>query len=440
MNSKAFFEIAKSEGIEQSQISIVKLRRFGFSIFHTEIDSYTISETQSVSAIGVYNGKLGSCRAESDTKEAFRFLAKGIKETSAVIEKEEEASIFEGSPKYHKKNVYDPSVLSVSAEDKIALAKRLEAKLLAADERISEVADVRYQEIDISKEFSNSFGLRLKEKGCYFFLFAEIVAKNGDETKTSYGVEIGSDLAKFDEDLFVKKVVERATDKFSGEPCESGKYPTVLDRTVFADLLAFFLEACSAEEIQRHSSFLVDKLGERVASSKLTVYEKPLEKNIFFTYFDDEGVATQNKTVLKHGVLQTYFHNRETAKKAGVEPTGNGAWTGSRFDVSFANVVVKPGKKSFDDMILPIKDGVYITELAGLGTGMNIRSGDFSCQAEGFRIRDGKVAEPLNLITLSGNLLKMFRSIKEVDDRNKLMSSSINCPDVYVSSMNIGGK
>ncbi|MCR5491688.1 MAG: TldD/PmbA family protein, partial [Bacilli bacterium] len=103
-------------------------------------------------------------------------------------------------------------------------------------------------------------------------------------------------------------------------------------------------------------------------------------------------------------------------------------------------VFIKPGKQSFDEMISGIKEGVFITEIAGLGTGMNTNSGDFSCQAEGYMIRDGKVAEPLNLITLSGNLLKMLNDIKAFDNNVHLNEGGMSIADLYIKSMPIGGK
>jgi PmbA protein len=91
-------------------------------------------------------------------------------------------------------------------------------------------------------------------------------------------------------------------------------------------------------------------------------------------------------------------------------------------------------------MIAPIEKGVYITEIAGLGTGMNSTSGDFSCQAEGYMIENGKITKPLNLITMSGNLFKMFNNIKEFDNNCKMNDSGTAIGDVYIKSLNIGGK
>jgi PmbA protein len=175
---------------------------------------------------------------------------------------------------------------------------------------------------------------------------------------------------------------------------------------MFSQIWSTTFSSTSSDEVQRQSSFLIGKLNTKIASSKVNIAEKPLTKNVFFSYFDDEGVATMNKDIVKGGVLKTYLYNRETAKKDGVASTGNGQWEGDKIGIGYGNIFVKGSKNPFEEMIAPIKEGVFITEIAGLGTGMNAQSGDFSCQAQGFMIRDGKLAEPLNLITLSGNLLQ----------------------------------
>jgi PmbA protein len=185
---------------------------------------------------------------------------------------------------------------------------------------------------------------------------------------------------------------------------------------------------------------LIGKLHQKVASSKLTISEKPLTKNVFFSYFDDEGVATYNKDIIKKGILTSYFYNRETAKKDGVTSTGNGQWAGDKIGVGYGNIFVKGSKKSFDELIAPITKGVYITDIAGLGTGINPQSGDFSCQAQGFLVENGKLTKPLNLITIGGNLNKMLNDIGGFDSNIKMTLSSISCSDVLIKKMAIGGK
>ena len=95
-------------------------------------------------------------------------------------------------------------------------------------------------------------------------------------------------------------------------------------------------------------------------------------RDSFYRYFDDEGVAKTNKPIIKNGILQTFFHNLSTATKMGVEPTGHGRNTGGRISVGISNITLKPGRNDFDTLIKDIKEGVFITELMGLHSGLNL--------------------------------------------------------------------
>jgi PmbA protein len=185
---------------------------------------------------------------------------------------------------------------------------------------------------------------------------------------------------------------------------------------------------------------MIGKLNQPVASKKVTILETPLNKTPFFTYFDDEGVATYNKTVVKKGVLETYFYNLTTAKKDGVTTTGNGYRGGGKVGVAFSNIVLKAGKKTLEQLFEVVEDGVYITELMGVHAGLNPQSGDFSLQANGFMIENGKRTTPLTLITVAGNLVELFMNIKEVGSDNKLLLSSYNVPSVIVKKLAVSGK
>ncbi len=440
MKFDQFFELAKQRGISESQIQVTRSKSLAMSLFHHEMDNYNINEGQSIVACGVVNGKFGSCRTEELDGNTFEFLIKGIIESAAVSEKTETSELFSGSEKYHKKNVYNAELSLIPVEKKIALIHQIEDDLFAFDKKVNEVESVSYEEKEALSEFYNSRGLKLKQKSNYYVIVAVVDGKVGDEVKVSYDVSLGNDLNSFDAKAFVKGIGDKLLAKFGGVQCVSGQYPTVLQNDVFSDLINYFVSSTSSDEVQRQSSCLIGKLNTKIASSKVNIAEKPLTKNVFFSYFDDEGVATTNKDIVKGGVLKTYLYNRETAKKDGVTSTGNGQWEGDKIGIGFGNIFVKGSKKSFAEMVAPIKEGVFITEIQGLGTGMNPQSGDFSCQAQGFMIRDGKLAEPLNLITLSGNLLQMLQDVKGFDNTMKLNTNSIECADAFIKKMAIGGK
>jgi PmbA protein len=440
MNIQKFFQLAKEKGISECQLQIGKSEKLSMSLFHHEMDNYKISDSQSVIACGIVNGKFGSCRSEKFDKDVFAFLIDGILQSASVNEKDNKAELFAGSEKYHKKNVFSPALAATPIEKKIATLHQIEDGLFAYDKRISEVEEVGYEESESVSEFYNSFGLKLKQKTNYFVIYAGAVSKLGEEVKTGFDIAIGQDPSTFDSAKFVKSVAEKALKKLGGAPCASNKYPVVLQNDIFAALVNYFISSASSDEVQRQSSFLIGKLHTKIASSRVTISEKPLTKNVFFSFFDDEGVATINKDIVKKGVLETYLYNRETAAKDKTQSTGNGQWEGDKIGIGYSNIFVKGTKKSFDEMISPIKEGVFVTDIAGLGTGMNPQSGDFSCQAQGFMIREGKLAEPLNLITLSGNLLKMLSEVKDLDNVSELLSSGMTVPDAYIKEMSIGGK
>lgn len=440
MNPNKFFEAAKKAGISASQLHISGSSSTSISLFHHEIDSYSIENDQTMVASGIYDGKFGSCSTEKFDNSAIDFLVAGIIQSASNSEKSDSEGIFEGSPKYFKKNCFSKELSDTPIEKKISLIKDIEDKLFAYGDPISDVQTVTYAESSSFSEFYNSFGLKLKNKKNHFVLYAGVVATKGEEVKTNFDYDFGTDISKFDADAFSKKLCEGAIAKFGGTQCDAGKYPTLLRKNVFADLLGYFLDANSADEVQRNSSFLIGKEGAKVASSKVNIEEIPLLKGPMFTYFDGEGVAKINRKIVDKGVLTTHFYNRETAKKAGKETTGNARLAGGKMGVGCSTVTVKPSKKSQAELIADVKEGVYITEVAGLGTGMNANSGDFSCQAEGFMIRDGKLAEPLDLITLSGNVLKMLNDVKGFDNEYRMMLGGVGCADALIKGMNIGGK
>ena len=441
LNEKKFYELAASKGLEASAITTNRSYSLSCGVFHGEVNSITTSDSFSLIAKGIYNGKMGSIRVEVVDKNTPEYLVNSIIDTARVVEKDEPAIIFKGSEKYHKKNLYNPNALSGNLADKINVLLEIERKLKAYDERITEVATVEYQEGAEESSLSNSYGLKLKQKSANYVYVAEVVATKGDENKTGFKFFVSSDPTAFDVDKFVKEVAEDALAKLGSVQCKSKKYPVVLNANTASSLLGAYLASIDAEEVQKHSSLFEGKLNQPVASKKVTVIENPLQPNLNFRYYDDEGVATYKKTLINKGVLETYIYTLETAAKAGVAPTGNGYGSGSKASASLCNAVLKAGKKDENEMMSKVKLGVYITDLEGLHAGLNAQSGNFSLQAQGFMIRDGKLAEPLSLITVAGNLFELFMDVKEVSNTYvQNHPRDINAPSLLVKKLAITGK
>ena len=441
LNEKKFFELAKTNGFESADVTVSEASSLSVSIYHGDIDSFTNNSSFELVARGIYKGKMGSISVDFVDKNSPEFLVQNIKRAASIIENNDPVFIFKGSEKYHKKNVSKNTDFSENIQEKVGILKEIEKKLFAYDKRINEVIGVSYDASSHVYKKTNSYGLKLSQKMTTYSYVAQISVKEGEEIRTGFNVFASFDENEFNIDDFVKKTAQDALEKLGSVQCPSKKYPVVLNPECVATLLGFLINSLDAEEVQKHTSLLEGKLNQEVLSKKLTVIENPLEKNIFFRYFDDEGVATKKKFLIKKGVVSTYLYTLQTAAKDGVQPTGNGYGSGTKAKADVGYVLVKGGKKSEEEMMANVKEGVYITELQGLHSGLNPHSGNFSLQCSGFMIRNGKKAEPLALITVADNLLNVFKNIKCVANNNKLVIfNQTSCPSILFGKMSISGK
>ena len=440
MRYDAYFLEGKKANLSDLELYAYSTSSLSFSLFHGELDNYTVTNSYSLQARGIYKGKFGYFKTEKNDATTPKFVIDQIKQNALINEAKETAEIFKGSQKYSRKKVFNSSFSLVPTEHKIALAKEMETALRNADKRIIEV-EISYNETIEETQLLNSYGLNLKDKSniCYYYVSAVAKAEDGD-TKTGYKIAFSNRFEDLNPNEIVEKVLENTLSQLGGKPCLSQKYKTILSSNVTSNLLSFFLNSCSAESIRKKSSLLVDKINQIVCSKKITIEERPLNKNSFFRYFDDEGVATFNKKIIDKGVLKTYLYDLKNARISNVSPTGNGYRQGNgKVGISFVNPYLKPGKKNLDTLFENINDGIYITSVQGLHAGMNPQSGNFSLQASGYLIRDGKKEKPVTLITIAGNLFEMLKNVKEVCSDSELLSNGWTCSSIYVKSLSIAG-
>ena len=147
-------------------------------------------------------------------------------------------------------------------------------------------------------------------------------------------------------------------------------------------------------------------------------------------------MATKTREVVTAGRLNTLLHNLKTAKKQGVETTGNASWGGA--GVTPSNFYLKPGDMSRDEVYAQAGDGLLIIEVNGLHAGANQISGDFSLGAKGYVIREGRVAEAVNQITVAGNFFQMLKDIEAVGSDLEMMQS-IGAPTTLIKSLKVAG-
>ena len=434
-----FFALAKEAGLQEVELYISESHSLNISMFHGEVDEYKDNNGYSILARGILNGKCGSATADVWNKDKAAWLVKEMVANAKVIENDDPIFIFKGSEKYHKVNTFNKDLESVSIDQIMKGLVDIEKECRALDKRIIEVAGTEYNQVSSKTTLINSNGLNLVQKNNFYYYVVQCVAKEGEQTKSGYDFFFDNDFSKFDAKKFAKKVVDQTVAQLGGEACASNKYKAVLHPDVVTSLIKAYVGHANAEEVQKKSSLFIGKIGQKIASKKVTIEDRPLQKNPFARWFDDEGVATYNKPIVKNGVLQTYLYNLTTAAKDGVQTTGNG-YGGGKKGVESTFLYLKPGKKSLDELFAEVGNGVFITEVSGLHAGLNPQSGNFSLQSTGFMIENGKKGKPLDLITVSGNLLEIFQDVLEVGNDTYVSPSGVSAQSLLIKKIAVSGK
>ena len=440
MKYDKFFSLAKEAGIEEAELSISESSNLSFSLFHSEVDSYESNNSMNIKARGIINGKFGTAACDTWSKEKCEYLVKEIKENALVVENDDPAIIFEGSEKYHKINTYNNDLANIPFEEKLNALLKLESLIRAKDSRIVEIEAVAYEEKHSKSTLMNSKGLKLHSNNNHFVIYGAAVASENGQVKSDYDLFFDNDFSKLDVEKLATKVVNKVTSQLGGEACESMKCKAVLAPNVVTSLLHPYINHASSDEVQKNASLFIGKVGQKIASSKVTIEDRPLEKTLFARGFDDEGVATYNKSIIKNGVLQGYLYNLKTAAKENRESTGNGFNSGAAIGIGTTFLYLKPGNKSQEELFNMVGNGVYITDVAGLHSGLNEQSGNFSLQSSGFLIKDGKKDRGLDIITISGNLLQLFSDVLEVGSDTEISPSGVSSQSILIKEISVSGK
>lgn len=230
---------------------------------------------------------------------------------------------------------------------------------------------------------------------------------------------------------------ERAVRRLSPTRMPSGKLPVVFAPRVANSMLGHFAGAINGTSVARGSSFLKDKMGEAIFAPGITVTDDPLRvRGLQSKLFDGEGVAVGKQHLVEDGVLKTWLLNAAAAKQLGLEVTGHASrGTSSPPGISTSNLYLEPGSMSPEELMADIKDGLYVTELIGMG--VNGVTGDYSRGAAGFRIRDGKLDGAVSEITIASNLKEMFRHLVPASDLE--FRYGTNSPTIRIDGMMIAG-
>lgn len=435
------FESAKKEGFESCEIYYQSGSSFTVSIYKGNIEKYQSSENGGFCFRGLYKGNMGYYFSEASDIDADKAV-KSAKENAEVITIKDKEFIYEGDKGYPKVNVYNAALEDMTAEQKIQIALNIEKYAKEYDSRIT-VNKSMVASGDSYVYICNTEGLEVSEKGNHILAYAEVMAKDGEDTREKGEIWIGTDIDKLNTREIAERACKKALSALGAKSIKGGALRVAIENETFADIMNCFVNSFIAEDVQKGFSLLKDKRGTQIASDIVTITDDPLmEGGYATTAFDSEGVASRKKTVVEKGILKTYLYNLKSANVDGVKSTGNGFKGSFRTAVSTlpTNFFIEKGDKTREDAISGIEYGVYINDVMGLHSGANSISGDFSLAAEGLLIENGKLTRPVDQITIAGNFYEVLKNIDTVCTDLKFNSSAIGSPTVVISSIEVSGE
>ncbi|WP_085314267.1 metalloprotease PmbA [Derxia lacustris] len=322
----------------------------------------------------------------------------------------------------------------ISADDAIAFAKRAEDAAFAVDPAIrnSDGASVSVQHAQFIS--ANSRGFMGGYPHSRHYLTVAPIARVGREMERDDWYTASRDPKK----LALPEVVgeyaaRRALSRIGARKISTRKCPVLFEAPLAGGLLGSFVQAISGGALYRRTTFLADSLGAQVFPSHINLSEDPHIKGAMGSApFDEEGVRTQRRDVVRDGIVQGYFLSTYSARKLGMRTTGN---AGGSHNLVLSSTHTKRGD-DFEQMLRKLGTGLLVTDL--MGQGVNYVTGDYSRGAAGHWVENGKIVHPVGEITIAGNLRQMFENIVAIG-ADRISRGTKTTGSILIGEMVIAG-
>jgi len=338
-------------------------------------------------------------------------------------------------------DLYHKDVYSLPGAERIEYARRAEKAALDFDPRIKNSEGGSFDAATGHKVLANSHGFVGEYKRSYCSVAAVPIAQNDNGAmQRDYWFSVARTLKKLESPEHVGQVAaERTLRRLGARKARTSHVPIVLDPLVAASILEHIFEGVNGDSVYRGASFLAGKLGEKIAGDNVSVIDDGTMPGGFGTSpFDGEGVPTRRTVVIENGVLKSYLLNTYTAKKLGLQTTGNASrGLAGTPGIGPGNYFLQPGAKTPKELIADVKEGLYVTEF--LGHGANLVTGDYSRGASGLWISGGELTYPVEEITVAGNLKEMFFHISEIANDLEFRGS-VASPTIRIDGLTVGGE
>ncbi|MFP1916251.1 metalloprotease PmbA [Lonsdalea quercina] len=423
-------ELARA-GSDAAEVAVTKTTGIGVSTRYGEVENVEFNSDGALGITVYHQQRKGSASSTDLSPEAIARTVQAALDIARYTSVDpfagpaDEALLAFDAPDL---DLFHPAELD--AERGIELAARAEQSALQADERITNTEGGSFNSYYGVKVFGNSHGMLQSYCSSRHSMSSCVIAGEGGNMQRDYAYTIGRALDDLQTPEWVgQECARRTLSRLAPRKLSTMQAPVMFSAEVATGLFGHLVGAISGSSVYRKSTFLLDQLGQQILPEWLTIRELPhLRKGLASTPFDSEGVRTQERDIVKDGVLQTWLMTSYAARKLGMQSTGHAG--------GIHNWRIAGRGLDFDGMLREMGTGLLVTEM--MGQGVSGVTGDYSRGAAGFWVENGQIQYPVSEITIAGNLKDMLRNIVTVGDDIETRSN-IQCGSVLLPAMKIAG-
>ncbi len=429
--SQRLLERARARGATQAEVSCSEERGLNVNVRMGEVETVESNRDRGI-GVTVYFGQRKGSASTADLREDS--LDATVEQACAIArytEDDEAAGLADAdrmATEFPDFDQWHPWALDADAAVDLALACEQAGR--DSDARVENSDGASVGSAESLSVYANSHGFIGRERSTQHTLGCALIAGKGDGMQrdgwyTTALMASGLEPA----DLVGRRAAERTVARLQPRTLATGEYPVLFSAEMARSLIGHLLGAVSGSALYRRASFLLDSVGQPIFPAWFSIDEQPfLQRGWRSASFDAEGVATRASPLVRDGVLQRYLLGSYSARKLGLQSTGNAG--------GVHNLMVSSNAGGLAQLLSGMGRGLLVTEL--MGQGVNAVTGDYSRGAAGFWIEDGAIAHPVDGITVAGNLRSMFAAIEavgsDVDPR-----SHVSCGSILLGRMTVAG-
>jgi PmbA protein len=441
-------QAALAAGAEDAEAYAVEDAGREVRVHGGEVESLTAATERGVGVRAWIGGRVGYAYGTDLSDGGLAAIGGRAAEGAAIADEDEFAAPPrpEGNP-VEIDGLVDSSLQEWETPRVIDLALAVERTALDADQRIAGVEQAVYADSDQLVALHSSAGVRgsFRVTSAYAYLQALAQAEGGGrETGLGFGLARGP--AGLDPEGIGSEGADRAVSMIGAGKPASRTCPVVLDTTVAASFAGLIGGTLGADGVQRGRSPFAELLGDEVAAETFVLADDGLNPGgLASSPFDGEGVPRRRTDLIEGGRLRTFLHDTYTARRAGdgaasTASAGRGGYR-SQPSVSASNLVVGTGDRDLGGLLAQAEGGVYVTDVAGLHSGVNPVTGVFSVGASGREIEGGQLGRPVREFTIAGDLVGMLRSVVAAGSEPRWVpfGGSVLTPPLLIGEISVSG-